>query len=278
MEALTDPELIGHGSRLVVAFGRMSGSRCHPRSMGAVCATENMQRALASACAFRSHQKEVRAVEAALGPIGTLANTTVGPGLLVTTSYIILSAAFRVGRVFVLKPSRENLCCHIPSTSALLASPFHSRAWRSMSPIRPCAEAILIAFCAGGVFLFWPFFENTWNRRFRREYRGGPPANASFDLIPAAVSTRGGWHPTSCNGEGEQYVQPPNARDSPRTRAPCFGAQFASSWASCSGRISRCWPVMPRMLRHRMRVLLVVPFLKIPNSDEPPPTLRWNGV
>merc|ERR1711904_748493 len=76
--------------------------------------------------------------------------------------------------------------------------------------IRPCAEAILLAFCAGGVFLFWPFFENTWNRRFRREYRGGPPANASFDLIPAAVSTREGWHPTSCNGEGEQYVQPPN--------------------------------------------------------------------
>ena len=39
------------------------------------------------------------------------------------------------------------------------------------------------------------FVEEVWNNRLRRDYRGGPPANASFRLVPAVVSSYGGWHP-----------------------------------------------------------------------------------
>ena len=31
--------------------------------------------------------------------------------------------------------------------------------------------------------------------RLHDDYAGGPPPNAPFDLIPAMVSTYGGWHP-----------------------------------------------------------------------------------
>ena len=39
------------------------------------------------------------------------------------------------------------------------------------------------------------FVEAIWNIRLRTDYAGGPPQNAPFDLIPAMVSTYGGWHP-----------------------------------------------------------------------------------
>ena len=39
------------------------------------------------------------------------------------------------------------------------------------------------------------FVEEVWNRRLRVDYGGGPPANASFNLVPAVVSSFGGWHP-----------------------------------------------------------------------------------
>ena len=34
-----------------------------------------------------------------------------------------------------------------------------------------------------------------WRRRLARHYAGGPPPNAPFDLVPAVVSSYGGWHP-----------------------------------------------------------------------------------
>ena len=37
--------------------------------------------------------------------------------------------------------------------------------------------------------------ERAWEYRLRRHYGGGPPAQASFDLIPAVANTHGGWHP-----------------------------------------------------------------------------------
>ena len=39
------------------------------------------------------------------------------------------------------------------------------------------------------------FLEEVWDQRLRRDYGGGPPAAAPYDLIPAVVSTYGGWHP-----------------------------------------------------------------------------------
>ena len=39
------------------------------------------------------------------------------------------------------------------------------------------------------------FLEAIWRNRLRTDYGGGPPPNAPFDLIPAMVSTYGGWHP-----------------------------------------------------------------------------------
>ena len=39
------------------------------------------------------------------------------------------------------------------------------------------------------------FVEDAWQGRLVRDYEGGPPAGAAFDLLPAAVSTYGAWHP-----------------------------------------------------------------------------------
>ena len=39
------------------------------------------------------------------------------------------------------------------------------------------------------------FVEAIWRNRLRHDYGGGPPTTAPFDLIPAVVSTYGGWHP-----------------------------------------------------------------------------------
>jgi hypothetical protein len=39
------------------------------------------------------------------------------------------------------------------------------------------------------------FVEEAWRRRLDRHYAGGPPPNAPFQLIPAVVSSYGGWHP-----------------------------------------------------------------------------------
>ena len=36
------------------------------------------------------------------------------------------------------------------------------------------------------------FIEAIWRNRRRTDYAGGPPPNASFDLIPVMVSTYGG--------------------------------------------------------------------------------------
>lgn len=37
--------------------------------------------------------------------------------------------------------------------------------------------------------------EERWRRRLARHYGGGPPPNAPFTLVPAVVSSYGGWHP-----------------------------------------------------------------------------------
>ena len=39
------------------------------------------------------------------------------------------------------------------------------------------------------------FIEAAWHERLRTDYHGGPPRRAAYDLIPAAASTYGGWHP-----------------------------------------------------------------------------------
>ena len=39
------------------------------------------------------------------------------------------------------------------------------------------------------------FVEEAWRRRLVRHYAGGPPPDAPFRLIPAVVSSFGGWHP-----------------------------------------------------------------------------------
>ena len=39
------------------------------------------------------------------------------------------------------------------------------------------------------------FVEEAWRHRLARHYAGGPPPNAPFDLVPAVVSSYGGWHP-----------------------------------------------------------------------------------
>ena len=39
------------------------------------------------------------------------------------------------------------------------------------------------------------FVEEAWRRRLTRHYAGGPPPDAPFQLIPAVVSSYGGWHP-----------------------------------------------------------------------------------
>ena len=39
------------------------------------------------------------------------------------------------------------------------------------------------------------FVEEAWRRRLAAHYGGGPPPNAPFQLIPAVVSSFGGWHP-----------------------------------------------------------------------------------
>jgi len=39
------------------------------------------------------------------------------------------------------------------------------------------------------------FVEEAWRRRLAAHYGGGPPPNAPFQLIPAVVSSYGGWHP-----------------------------------------------------------------------------------
>ena len=39
------------------------------------------------------------------------------------------------------------------------------------------------------------FIEAQWQRRLVANYRGGPPPRAAYALLPAAVSTYGGWHP-----------------------------------------------------------------------------------
>ena len=39
------------------------------------------------------------------------------------------------------------------------------------------------------------FVEEAWRRRLAVHYGGGPPPNAPFQLIPAVVSSFGGWHP-----------------------------------------------------------------------------------
>ena len=39
------------------------------------------------------------------------------------------------------------------------------------------------------------FVEEAWQRRLRLDYAGGAPANAPFALVPAVVSSYGGWHP-----------------------------------------------------------------------------------
>ena len=39
------------------------------------------------------------------------------------------------------------------------------------------------------------FIETAWQERLRTDYQGGPPPRAAYDLIPAAASTYGGWHP-----------------------------------------------------------------------------------
>ena len=35
-----------------------------------------------------------------------------------------------------------------------------------------------------------------WQHRLNNDYEGGPSARAAFELIPAVVSSYGGWHPT----------------------------------------------------------------------------------
>ena len=37
--------------------------------------------------------------------------------------------------------------------------------------------------------------EAAWRGRLHRDYGGGPPRDASYELLPAAVSTYGAWHP-----------------------------------------------------------------------------------
>jgi len=39
------------------------------------------------------------------------------------------------------------------------------------------------------------FIEGAWQHRLDTDYAGGPPADAPFALIPAAVSSYGAWHP-----------------------------------------------------------------------------------
>ena len=39
------------------------------------------------------------------------------------------------------------------------------------------------------------FVEAAWRGRLERDYGGGPPGDAPYDLLPAAVSTFGAWHP-----------------------------------------------------------------------------------
>ena len=40
------------------------------------------------------------------------------------------------------------------------------------------------------------FVEDMWRGRLDRDYGGGPPGDAPYVLMPAAVSTFGAWHPT----------------------------------------------------------------------------------
>ena len=39
------------------------------------------------------------------------------------------------------------------------------------------------------------FVEAAWQSRLTNDYQGGPPPRAAYDLVPAAASTYGGWHP-----------------------------------------------------------------------------------
>ena len=39
------------------------------------------------------------------------------------------------------------------------------------------------------------FVEEAWRRRLAQDYAGGPPPDAPYQLIPAVVSSYGGWHP-----------------------------------------------------------------------------------
>ena len=39
------------------------------------------------------------------------------------------------------------------------------------------------------------FVEEAWRRRLSQDYDGGPPTNAPYNLVPAVVSSYGGWHP-----------------------------------------------------------------------------------
>ena len=39
------------------------------------------------------------------------------------------------------------------------------------------------------------FVNAAWRGRLHRDYGGGPPGDAPYDLLPAAVSTYGAWHP-----------------------------------------------------------------------------------
>ena len=39
------------------------------------------------------------------------------------------------------------------------------------------------------------FIEARWRERLTNDYGGGPPGDAPYELLPAAVSTYGAWHP-----------------------------------------------------------------------------------
>ena len=39
------------------------------------------------------------------------------------------------------------------------------------------------------------FVEEAWRRRLDQDYGGGPPPDAPYNLVPAVVSSYGGWHP-----------------------------------------------------------------------------------
>ena len=72
------------------------------------------------------------------------------------------------------------------------------------------------------------FVEAIWRIRLRTDYAGGPPQNAPFDLIPAMVSTYGGWHPAFAQwwrGAVRTAAERSGTQANPQS---CFGALLAS--------------------------------------------------